>query len=128
MFNVAVSMIVVDDSNKKILLIRQYNKPDFVLVAGYVNRGENAEHAVERELMEETGLKVRQISFQRSQYFEPSNTLMLNYSCIIDENSRMVLNAEVDDAQWFSFEEAKKNIKQGSLAQTFLLEYLGGMS
>jgi NAD+ diphosphatase len=124
MFNVAVSMIVIDDSNKKILLIRQYNKPDFVLVAGYVNRGENAEHAVERELMEETGLKVRQISFQRSQYFEPSNTLMLNYSCIIDENSRMVLNAEVDDAQWFSFEEAKKNIKQGSLAQTFLLEYL----
>ena len=38
MYNVAVSMIVVDEETGKILLIQQYGKPSYILVAGYVNR------------------------------------------------------------------------------------------
>lgn len=45
MYNVAVSMIVVDEETGKILLIQQYGKPSYILVAGYVNRGEAEEHA-----------------------------------------------------------------------------------
>ena len=56
MYNVAVSMIVVDEETGKILLIQQYGKPSYILVAGYVNRGEAEEHAVVREVREETGL------------------------------------------------------------------------
>ena len=37
MYNVAVSMIVVDEETGKILLIQQYGKPSYILVAGYVN-------------------------------------------------------------------------------------------
>ena len=48
MYNVAVSMIVVDEETGKILLIQQYGKPSYILVAGYVNRGEAEEHAVLR--------------------------------------------------------------------------------
>lgn len=44
MYNVAVSMIVVDEETGKILLIQQYGKPFYILVAGYVNRGEAEEH------------------------------------------------------------------------------------
>ena len=44
LYNVAVSMIVIDESNDKILLIKQYGKPSFILVAGYVNKGEQLEH------------------------------------------------------------------------------------
>ena len=36
MYNVAVSMIVVDEETGKILLIQQYGKPSYILVAGYV--------------------------------------------------------------------------------------------
>ena len=57
MYNVAVSMIVVDEETGKILLIQQYGKPSYILVAGYVNRGEAEEHAVVREVREETGLE-----------------------------------------------------------------------
>lgn len=56
MYNVAVSMIVINKQTNKILLIKQYGKDYYVLVAGYVNRTEQLEHAVAREIKEETGM------------------------------------------------------------------------
>ena len=52
-FNTAVSMIRIDVKNQKILLIKQYGRPDYILVAGYISRGEDAEAAVKREVFEE---------------------------------------------------------------------------
>lgn len=69
MYNVAVSMIVVDEETGKILLIQQYGKPSYILVAGYVNRGEAEEHAVVREVREETGLEVEHLRFNRTKFF-----------------------------------------------------------
>ena len=37
MYNVAVSMVVINEQTRQILLIRQYGKTHFILVAGYVN-------------------------------------------------------------------------------------------
>lgn len=61
-YNVAVSMIVVNEQNGKIMLIQQYGKPVYILVAGYINRGEQAENAVAREIKEETGMTVSHIN------------------------------------------------------------------
>lgn len=126
-FNTACIMIVVDRVNRKILLIKQYGKPDYILVAGYVNRGENAETTVVREIREETGLDVSEIRFNRSEYFERSNSLMLNFTAYVDDASALHVNREVDSYAWFSFEDAKRNIKEGSLAKKFLLSYLDGI-
>lgn len=49
LYNVAVSMIVISRQTDKILLIKQYGRPFFILVAGYVNRTESLEHAAARE-------------------------------------------------------------------------------
>ena len=49
-FNTAVSMVVMDEKKEKVLLIRQYGRPAYVLVAGYVNQGEDAEDAAAREI------------------------------------------------------------------------------
>ena len=57
-YSVAVSMIVINEENNKILLIQQYNKPVYILVAGYVNKGESLEEALKREIKEETGMEV----------------------------------------------------------------------
>ena len=76
MYNVAVSMIVINKKNEKILLIKQYGRDFFILVAGYVNRGEQLEHAALREIKEETGMTAAKIRFNRTKFFEPSNTLM----------------------------------------------------
>ena len=126
-FNTACSMIVVDPKEKKILLIKQYGRDHYILVAGYVNRGEDAEQTVEREILEETCLVAKKISFNRSKYFERSNTLMLNWIVEIEDSSALKPNNEVDSYHWFTFEEARKNIKDCSLAQYFLNCYLDSL-
>lgn len=119
-YNVAVSIITVDDDSRKILLIKQYGKDSYILVAGYVAKGESAEETVARELREETGLNADRIRYNRSAYFPPSNTLMLNFTCHVRGGSAVRLTDEVDEATWFTFEEARRNIRPNSLAEQFL--------
>lgn len=124
-FSTAVSMVVYNSSKDKILLIQQYGKQNNVLVAGYINKGENAESAVSRELKEEIGIDISECKFNRSEYFEPTSTLMLNFICVAKSESLNGINRdEVDKARWFSLEEARKNIKPNSVAQRFLLSAL----
>ena len=95
-FNTAVSMVVMDEKKEKILLIRQYGRPAYVLVAGYVNRGEDAEDAAAREIREELDMTVTSLRFNHSHYFAPSNTLMLNFTATVSEALPRP-NREVDD-------------------------------
>ena len=124
-FNTAVSMIVLNRARDKVLLIRQYGRPFYVLVAGYVNQKEDAEDAVVREVREETGLHVESLRFNRSHYFAPSNTLMLNFTVTVAEETPHA-NWEVDDWSWFSVDEAQERVKPGSLARAFLRGYFNG--
>lgn len=124
MYNVAVSMIVINEQTGEILLIKQYGRPFFILVAGYVNRGEALEHAVGREIKEETGMTVSHIKFNRTSFFEPSNTLMCNFTAFVKDASELSPNREIDSYQWFSPNEARQNIRPNSLAERFLNAYL----
>ena len=124
MYNVAVSMIVINEKSGEILLIKQYGRPHFILVAGYVNCGEQLEHAVSREIKEETGMTVSRIRFNRTSFFEPSNTLMCNFTAFVKDASEMSPNKEIDSWEWFTPEEARRNIRPNSLAERFLNAYL----
>ena len=128
MYNVAVSMIVVNEKNQKTLLIKQYGKDFFRLVAGYVNRTESLEHAVVRELKEETGMTAERVVFNRTRFFEPSNTLMCNFTAFVKDDSELNPNYEIDYCEWFSFDEARKAIDPNILAGQFLNAYLDSRS
>ncbi len=125
LYSVAISMIVLSPDEKEILLIQQYGKKRYILVAGYVNKGEDAEDALKRELLEEVGLTLDTYHFNHSHYFSKTNTLMLNFT--IRATSRNVIpNEEVDSYSWFSLSEAKEKIARPSLASQFLDGYLTG--
>ena len=123
-YNVAVSMIVTEPAEGRILLIQQYGRPNYILVAGYVARGERAEDAVAREVFEETGLTVTRARFNRTRFFAPSNTLMINFTAWVRDASELHTNQEVDRWAWFAPEEARRRIKPDSLAQAFLNAWL----
>lgn len=123
-YNVAVIMIVINKSNDKILLIRQYGRPFFILVAGYVTRGKSLEDAVRREVREETGMTVSSLKFNRSQHYEKSDALMCNFTAFVDDDAGFDPNYEIDSYGWFTREEARKNIRPDSLAEYFLVSYL----
>ena len=123
-FSTAVSMVVMNPTKDKILLIKQYGRPDYILVAGYINKGENAEETVRREVKEEVGLTVTETYYNDSSYFEKSNTLMVNFMCVTEDENLEGMTSEVDVATWFTIEEARENIKHNCLAEDFLLHYL----
>ena len=125
MFNVAVSAEVLDPSQEKMILIQQYGKKHNVLVAGYVNLGESTEEALIREIKEELGLDVISYEFNKTKYFEKSNTLMVNFSCTVNSTDLSKMNhKEVDMATWYTLEEARQEIKSGSLAEEFFVEFM----
>ena len=97
MFNSAISTIIFNPTKDKILLIKQYGK--------------------------EFNLNVIDYTYNDNEYYQPSNTLMHNYAVVVDSEDFKLTN-EVDEAHWYSIEEARKEIKQGSLAHSFLERYL----
>lgn len=124
-FYTAVSMIVRNPDHTKILLIQQYGSPHNILVAGYVDKKEQLEEAVIREVKEEIGLSVTDLSYNKSEYFPKANTLICNFVCTAaSEDLRGVSDWEVDKAQWFSEEEILRVVKPNSLAKRFLEAYL----
>ncbi len=123
-FNTGVSMIIQNEKKDHILLIRQYGGDEYILCAGYVNQGEDAEDAAVREVKEELGLDVKEIKFNHTHFFIPSNTLMINFSVTVSDEA-VHSNEEIDYWKWFTPEEAEQNIRKNSLAKAFLLGFLG---
>lgn len=124
-FNTAVSMVVLNPQEDKILMIQQYGRESNILVAGYVNKGESSEDALRREMQEEIGRKVIKHRYMRSEYFEKSNTLIWNFAVVVDsEDLSAICEWEVDKAQWFAMDEALAYVKQDSLAQRFLQYFM----
>ena len=123
-------MIVLNDARDSVLLIKQYGTDFWRLVAGYVNKGEAAEHTVIRELQEELGITLTesQLSFNHSGYFAKSNTLMLNFICAssldVADASAIHPNDEIDSWCWFSLQDAAAALPAGSLAAQFFNRYL----
>ena len=122
-FNTAVSMIVFNADKSRILLLNQYGK-DGILVAGYVSRGDSLEDTVTREIMEETGLAVKEIIFNTSRYYEDSNTLMCNFACVTEEGALRIDKGEVDSARWVPVEDVLDEMLPHSLAKWFTRAYL----
>lgn len=123
-YNVAVSMIVVNEEKDEILLIKQYGRDTYILVAGYVSRGESLEDAVAREVREETGLTVSRMKFNRTRFYERSDTLMCNFTAFVKDAEDLEPNYEIDSCAWFPRAEARRNIRPDSLAEYFLVSYL----
>lgn len=120
-FSSAISAIILNPDKNKVLLIQQYGQVDNILVAGYINKGEDAEQTLVREIKEEIGLKIEDYQYMKSRYFEKTNTLMCNFICTVDSEELNNTNSEIDKAQWFTFEDALKHIKSKSLAEEFLI-------
>lgn len=124
LFSCAVSAILLDKSAARMLLIRQYGEPDPVLVAGYVDKGETAEEALLREVREELGMTVRSPHFLGSHYYAPSETLMLNFLAVPEEDEASP-GPEVDSWEWVKVEDAARLVRPGGLAQRLLTDWDG---
>ena len=100
------------------------NKDKWIGVGGKFEDKESPEDCLLREVREETGLEVEHLRFNRTKFFEPSNTLMCNFTAFVRTAKALHINHEVDHCKWFTPQEARENIRPNSLAAEFLNAYL----
>ena len=104
---IAPAVIVGVVWRDKILLTtyanREYKR--YALIAGFTEIGESAEETVRREVMEEVGLPVKNITYYKSQPWGYDSNLLLGYFCEVDEeklgNHGIVMDErELASAEW----------------------------
>lgn len=119
-FATAVSMVVTNRTKDKILLAKHKNQQEYILIAGYIKKGETAEKAVTREFKEETRLDTVKFKYMGSRYHEQKNLLMLNFLSMAEDGVPEPDQNELECVEWFSLDDALNMIKKDSLAQAFL--------
>jgi NAD+ diphosphatase len=100
---IAPAVIVAVLDGKKILLAhnKRFAAPVYSLIAGFIEIGETAEQCVEREIMEETGLKVKNIRYFSSQPWPFPDSLMLGFTAEYAGGEVRADGDELLDAGWF---------------------------
>lgn len=123
-----VICLCVTEDNSEIALIKQsYVSDSYVNVAGYVKQGETPEVTAVREVMEEIGLETVSCKYVGSYYYAKRDNLMLGYVCKV-KKGELKLSSEVDSAEWFPLKNAAQHLRQGSIAQNLLNDYLAVVS
>lgn len=102
---ISPAIIVAITCGDKILLAqgRNFRNSFYSLVAGYADIGESLEDAVKREVMEEVGIEVKNISYYKSQPWPFSGSMMIGYWAEADDSQPIHIDEnEIVDAQWFT--------------------------
>lgn len=105
--SMAPAVIVAVVKDNRILLARNQQKAFkfYSVLAGFVEAGESLEDCVKREIMEEVGIKVKNISYFSSQPWPFPNSLMLAFTAEYESGEIKVDGKEISDAGWFTKEE-----------------------
>ena len=113
----AVIMLVIDPDDR-LMLARNALWPAgrMSVVAGFVEPGESAEHAVAREVYEETAIVVGQVSYLGSQPWPMPRSLMLGFQAMAKGGQQISVDEEeIGEARWFTRAELRAAIDAGDL-------------
>lgn len=87
---------------------RKYKR--YALIAGFAETGETIEETVEREVMEEVGLKVKNIRYYKSQPWSFSDTLLMGFFAEVDGDIHISLDeTELSEGRWCTRDEIPEN-------------------
>lgn len=96
-------IIVRINRGKDLLLTRSYHFAPGIygLVAGYIEPGESAENAVYREVLEETGIKIKNLKYFASQPWPFPDALMIGFIAEYDSGKLKIDLNELEAGGWY---------------------------
>jgi NAD+ diphosphatase len=107
---------LVHDGHDRAVLARQTVWPErlFSLLAGFVEAGESFEGCVVREIAEEVGLTVSNVTYLGSQPWPFPRSLMVGFHAIGDPEQEFSFNdGEIAEAGWFTRAEVRDALADG---------------
>lgn len=121
---IAPAVIVGITHNGKLLLTkyagREYTR--YALIAGYTEFGETLEDTVNREVMEEVGLRVKNIRYYKNQPWGFSDSILVGYWAELDGSPQVRLDeTELSTAEWMAPEDIPDDFTNLSLTHEMIL-------
>lgn len=123
---IAPAVIVGVVHGSRILMSRYAGREyrGHALLAGFCEIGETAEETVMREVMEETGIRVKNIRYYKSQPWGFDSNLLLGYFCELDGDPRITLDREeLAVAEWVPRDAIQDAPDQLSLTREMILYF-----
>lgn len=114
-------IVLVRDDDDRALLGRRGDWPQtwFSTLAGFVEAGESAEHAVRREILEEAGVALdpERLSYRGSQPWPFPASLMLGFHAWTSERGVVSVpdGTEIVETRWFTREEMAAACEAGNV-------------
>lgn len=122
--------VIVAVANGDKLLLTKYRTgyQHYALVAGFTEIGETAEETVSREVMEETGLKVKNIRYYKSQPWGIANDLLLGFYCEADGSTEIHMDEnELKLAEWVDRDKIELQPDSFSLTNEMMKNFKDGL-
>ena len=113
----------------KILMTKYANRdlPYYALVAGFVEIGETLEECVAREVMEEAGLRVKNIRYYKSQPWGNVQDILMGFYCDVDGEAVIRMDkSELKEAVWVKREEIQGQYDDWSLTHHMMITFKEG--
>jgi NAD+ diphosphatase len=84
------------------------------VLAGFVEAGESLEACVQREIHEEVGVRVDDVSYLGSQAWPFPRSLMVGFSAVADPTTPLVpADGEIAEAMWVTRAELRRALDDG---------------
>lgn len=126
--NPAVIIGILNQKKDKILITKyRTGYAHSALVAGFTEFGETLEQTVEREVMEEVGLKVKNIRYYKSQPWALAQDILAGFFCEVDGDDKIKMDeSELKYAEWVSREEVELQPNDYSLTNEMMKMFKSG--
>lgn len=118
--------VIVGVINRDKLLITRYRKgySHNALIAGFTEIGESLEETVRREVMEEAGLKVKNIRYYKSQPWGMAQDILAGFYCDVDGDDTIRMDeGELKLAEWTRREEIELQPNNLSLTNEMMRSF-----
>ena len=119
----AVIVGIIDRERDKIVVsgYADRTRARVALIAGFAETGESIEDTVHREVMEEVGIKVKNLKFYKSQPWTFTDSLLFGFFCELDGDPTLTVDKnELSGAMWMSRDEIPEDPHKLSLTREML--------
>lgn len=122
--------VIVGVINGEKILLTKYRRgfAHYALVAGFTEIGETLEETVAREVMEETGIAVKNIRYYKSQPWGSANDILMGFYCYADGDTTIRMDDnELKFAEWVERDKIILQPDDFSLTNEMMMKFKEGI-